>query len=509
MLEERASGILLHPTSLPGSYGIGELGSEAYHFVDFLVAAKQKLWQVLPLGPTGYGDSPYASTSSFAGNPLLISIERLIQEGLLSTVEVDQYRPDFGEKAVDFGAIYEWKMPLLRKAAVAFRARVDRNRMNAYHRFCETQAYWLDDYALYMAIKSVFDRRAQEERAPNSVWCVYWDRDIATRTPAAMATWKASLLNDIEIFKTWQYFFFEHWLSLKDYANERGIEIIGDLPIYVALDSADVWAEPTAFRLDDNGQPTFVAGVPPDYFSETGQRWGNPVYNWEQMKRDQFSWWIRRFRGTQNLVDIIRVDHFRGFEAGWSIPSSEPTAVKGEWVKAPGMALFQEIRKQLGDVPIVAEDLGLITPEVEHLRDANQFPGMRVLQFAFDSGPGPKNHFLPHNFIPYSVVYTGTHDNDTTIGWYATRDEKQRTFLTHYLGYSPGQVSWDLIRMAMSSVSAWAIVPMQDVLSLGAEARMNRPSAAYGNWSWRMAPHYYHNQTAERLAELVVLFDRI
>ncbi len=509
MLEERASGILLHPTSLPGSYGIGELGSEAYHFVDFLVAAKQKLWQVLPLGPTGYGDSPYASTSSFAGNPLLISIERLIQEGLLSTVEVDQYRPDFSDNAVDFGAVYEWKIPLLRKAAIAFRARSDRQRINAYHRFCETQAYWLDDYSLYMAIKSAFDRRAQEEQAPNSVWCVYWDRDIATRTPAAMAAWRERSLNDVEIYKTWQYFFFEHWLSLKDYANDRGIEIIGDLPIYVALDSADVWSEPGAFRLDKNGQPTFVAGVPPDYFSATGQRWGNPVYNWEQMKSDHFSWWIRRFRGTQNLVDIIRVDHFRGFEAGWSIPSNEPTAVKGEWVKAPGMALFQEIRKQLGDVPIVAEDLGLITPEVEHLRDANQFPGMRVLQFAFDSGPGPKNHFLPHNYIPYSVVYTGTHDNDTTVGWYATRDEKQKAFLTHYLGIAPGQVSWDLIRLAMSSVSAWAITPMQDVLDLGTEARMNRPSAAYGNWAWRMAPHYYHNHTAERLAELVVLFDRV
>lgn len=508
MLDERASGILLHPTSLPGRFGIGELGSEAFQFVDFLVAAKQKLWQVLPLGPTGYGDSPYASISSFAGNPLLISIERLQHEGLLSSVEIDQHRPDFGIESVDFGAVIEWKIPLLRQAAVAFRAKMDRQRLNAYYRFCEEQAYWLDDYALYMTIKSHFDKKAQQEGAPNSVWCVFWDRDIATRQSDAIAHWRERCSTDLEIYKTWQFFFFEQWSRLRTYANERGIKIIGDLPIYVALDSSDVWSEPSAFRLDDQGRPTHVAGVPPDYFSETGQRWGNPVYNWEQMKEDGFRWWISRVRGTRHHVDVIRIDHFRGFEAGWSIPASEPTAVHGEWVKAPGMALFREIRKELGEIPILAEDLGLITPEVEHLRDANHFPGMRVLQFAFDAGPGPKNHFLPHNYVPHSVVYTGTHDNDTTVGWYTTRNEKQQDFLADYLGYEPRDVAWDMIRMAMGSVSAWAIIPMQDLLRLGSEARMNRPSAAYGNWSWRMKDDYNRGDIASRIATFVELFDR-
>jgi 4-alpha-glucanotransferase len=508
MLEERASGTLLHPTSLPGRYGIGELGSEAYRFIDFLVAAKQRLWQVLPLGPTGYGDSPYASNSSYAGNPLLISLEKLFHEGLLSPVELDQHRPDFQPSTVDFGAIIEWKIPLLRKAAIAFRAKSDRRRLSAYHRFCEEHASWLDDYGLFMAVKTHFDRKAVEQQASNSVWCVFWDRDIATRDGDAMFQWRERCSNDIEIFKTWQFFFFEQWSNVRRYANDRGIKIIGDLPIYVALDSADVWADPSAFRLDEAGRPTHVAGVPPDYFSETGQRWGNPVYDWEAMKQDKFRWWIRRVEGTRNQVDVIRIDHFRGFEAGWSIPASEPTAIHGEWVKAPGMELFREIREQLGEVPILAEDLGLITKEVEHLRDANAFPGMRVLQFAFDSGPGPKNHFLPHNYVPHSVVYTGTHDNDTTLGWYSTRNERQQDFLAEYLGYEPRDVAWDLIRMAMSSVSAWAVIPMQDLLRLGAEARMNRPSAAYGNWSWRMSADYDRGDIASKLSRMVDLFDR-
>jgi 4-alpha-glucanotransferase len=508
MLKERASGVLLHPTSLPGPYGIGELGSEAVAFVDFLVSAKQKLWQVLPLGPTGYGDSPYAAFSSFAGNPLLISLERLMQDGLISQVEVHQHRSDFPAEQVDFGAVIEWKIPLLRKAAIAFRARSDRQRLQAYHRFCEAQAYWLDDYALYMSIKARFDERAQREGVANSVWCEYWDRDIARREPQAMVAWRDRCQSDMEIYKTWQFFFFEQWTSLRRYANDRGIRIIGDLPIYVALDSADVWSQPAGFRLDRDGRPILVAGVPPDYFSETGQRWGNPVYDWKQMQEDNFGWWIQRFRGTQSLVDVIRVDHFRGFEAGWSIPVAEPTAVHGEWVKAPGMDLFREVRVQLGDVPILAEDLGLITPEVEYLRDQNQLPGMRVLQFAFDAGHGPDNHFLPHNYVPHSVVYTGTHDNDTTLGWYRTRSEAQRRFLADYLGYEPRDVVWDLIRLAMGSVSAWAIFPMQDLLGLGAEARMNRPSAAHGNWSWRMPPQPALAAVRDRLVHLVDLFDR-
>lgn len=508
MLEERACGILLHPTSLPGPFPIGELGSSAFAFVDYLVAARQKLWQVLPLGPTGYGDSPYASISSYAGNPLLISVERLIQAGLLSTVEVEQHGFDYSPSQVDYGQVIEWKLPLLRKAAVSFKAKSDRARLSAYHHFCEENASWLDDYALYMAIKNHFDRKGASENASNTVWCMYWDRDIATRATASIALWRERCQADIEIFKTWQFFFFEQWGQLKAYANERGIRIIGDLPIYVALDSSDVWSDPEVFRLNDLGRPILVAGVPPDYFSETGQRWGNPVYDWECLKANDFRWWINRFRGTQKLVDIIRVDHFRGFEAGWSIPAHEPTAINGEWIKAPGMELFLEVRKQLGELPIIAEDLGLITAEVEHLRDANQFPGMRVLQFAFDAGPGPNNHFLPHNYLPFSVVYTGTHDNDTTIGWYESRDQTQKNFVDEYFGHPTSNIAWDLIRQAIASVSAWSIIPMQDILSLGGEARMNRPSAAYGNWSWRMLPNYSQNDSASKLASLCTLFDR-
>jgi 4-alpha-glucanotransferase len=508
MLEDRASGILLHPTSLPGPYGIGELGSEAFAFVDFLVAAKQKLWQVLPLGPTGYGDSPYASFSSFAGNPLLISLEKLVRQGLLSAIEVEQHRPDFHPHRVDFGSVIHWKLPLLRRAAIAFRARSDRDRLDDYHRFCESQAGWLDDYALFMAVKNYFDERASREGVGDSVWSAYWDRDIALREPAAMAKWRVQCGADIEVHKTWQYFFFDHWLSVKQYANERGLQIIGDIPIYVAMDSADVWSEPNNFVLDENRRPRFVAGVPPDCFSEDGQRWGNPVYNWKAMKQDRFRWWIRRFQGTRVLVDIIRLDHFRGFEAGWTIPASEPNAKIGEWVKAPGMELFGELRSCLGELPIVAEDLGLITPEVLKLRDDNGFPGMRVLQFAFDGGPGHDNYFLPHNYVPRSVVYTGTHDNDTTLGWHLARNSGQRQTVTEYLGYEPQSIAWDITRLAMASVAAWSIVPMQDLLELGGEARMNRPSAAFGNWSWRVDQAYRHSEVGRRLAYLVDLFDR-
>jgi 4-alpha-glucanotransferase len=508
MLPDRASGILLHPTSLPGPHGIGELGPEAFAFVDYLVQAKQRRWQVLPLGPTGYADSPYASFSSFAGNPLLISIELLIREGDLQEGSIDPVPTAFAGQRVDYGAVIAWKFPVLRLAAARFQQHASPERIARYREFCETQSEWLDDYALFMAIKNAFDQRAKLEGAPSSVWSEYWDRDIATRQPLAMEKWGEICKDEIELHKIWQFFFIEQWSHLKAYANERGIQIIGDLPIYVAMDSADVWASPKAFCLDEEGKPRLVAGVPPDYFSETGQRWGNPVYNWDQMQQDDFRWWIRRFQGTRALVDIIRVDHFRGFEAGWSIPANEPTAIHGSWVKAPGVELFREVYSQLGVLPILAEDLGLITPEVEHLRDANQFPGMRVLQFAFESGPGPNNHFLPHNYVPNCVAYTGTHDNDTTLGWYASRSKKQHDFLREYLGFEPRDVAWDMIRLAMASVAGLAIVPMQDVLRLGTEARMNLPASQRGNWAWRMSADYAHNDSALHLAKMVQLYDR-
>ncbi len=508
MLSERASGILLHPTSLPGQHGIGDLGPEAFAFVDFLHESKQRRWQVLPLGPTGYADSPYASFSSFAGNPLLISVDLLIKAGDLDERSVEPTPSCFAQNRVDYGAVVEWKFPILRSAAQRFQQRPHGDRFAKYVAFCEAEASWLDDYALFMSIKAVFDKRAQQENSASSVWSDYWEKDIASRQPSAMQRWREECKEEIELHKTWQFYFMEQWLDLKRYANDRGIQIIGDLPIYVALDSSDVWASPKAFWLDEDGRPKLVAGVPPDYFSETGQRWGNPVFDWEQMQRDNFHWWIRRFQGTRALVDIIRVDHFRGFEAGWSIPASEPTAIHGSWVKAPGIALFEEVRRQLGDLPILAEDLGLITPGVEHLRDLNQFPGMRVLHFAFDSGPGPNNNFLPHNYIPNSVAYTGTHDNDTTLGWYATRSPEQRSFFHDYLGFESSDIAWDMIRLAMASVSRLAIVPMQDILRLGTEARMNLPASQNGNWSWRMSSDYRKGDSAARLAKMVQLYDR-
>ncbi len=508
MLSERASGILLHPTSLPGPHGIGDLGPEAFAFIDYLVDAKQRRWQVLPLGPTGYADSPYSAFSSFAGSPLLINLEFLVKSGDLHPDSIDRIPPTFSEQRVDYGAVIDWKLPLLRLAAMRFLEQPNRDRVAKYVAFCEAHSDWLDDYALFMAIKTRFDDRAQQNGKSNSVWNEYWDRDIALRNPSAMHFWQDACKNEIEQQKIWQFYFFEQWLSLKRYANQHGIQIIGDLPIYVALDSADVWSAPDAFYLDADGRPRTVAGVPPDYFSETGQRWGNPVYDWEQMQRDRFRWWIRRFEGTRALFDVIRVDHFRGFEAGWSIPVNEPTAVHGSWIKAPGRELFQEVGRQLGELAIIAEDLGLITPEVEQLRDANQFPGMRVLQFAFDSGPRPHNNFLPHNYVPNSVAYTGTHDNDTTLGWYATRSPEQRSFLHEYFGYEPTDIVWDLIRLALASVSRLAVIPMQDVLGLGNEARMNLPASTSGNWTWRMPADYRRGDSARRLAKLVELYDR-
>ena len=507
MLSERVSGILLHPTSLPSPHGIGDFGDEAFAFVDYLVKAGQRRWQVLPLGPTGYADSPYASFSSFAGNPLLISLERLAKSGDLPSDSIQNVPSSFSDARVQYGPVIAWKMPLLRQAAMRFLERRG-ERVSACFAFCDAEAKWLDDYAFFMAIKTVFDERAKLSGESNSVWNAYWDRDIAERQPKALARWREASRSEIEIQKVLQFFFFEQWLDVKRYANDRGIQIIGDLPIYVALDSADVWSAPQGFCLEKDGSPRLVAGVPPDYFSESGQRWGNPVYDWNQMQSDGFRWWIERFRGTRALVDIIRVDHFRGFEAGWSIPAKEPTAIHGEWVVAPGIDLFRTVLEQLGNLPILAEDLGVITPEVEKLRDLYEFPGMKVLHFAFDSGPGPNNCFLPHNYVPNSVAYSGTHDNDTTVGWYASRSIAQRNFVKDYLGYEPSDIAWDFIRMALSSVSQLAVIPMQDVLSLGTEARMNLPATQTGNWAWRMPASYRAGNSALRLEKLVKLFDR-
>ncbi len=507
----RSSGILLHPTSLPGAYGIGELGDEAFNFVDYLVAAKQTLWQILPLGPTGYGDSPYASFSSFAGNPLLISLRKLQQAGDISAETLTD-APYFPLDGVDFGRLIPWKMNLLHQAATRFLHQADSARRTAYESFCETEKDWLEDFALFMAVKSYFDAKARQAGVFGAMWSNYWDRDIALREPDAVTRWRSQLAEEIAVQKVLQFYFFNQWDTLHRYANNHGIRIIGDIPIFVAPDSADVWANRELFQLDENGQPTVVAGVPPDYFSETGQLWGNPLYNWKKMAADGYRWWIKRIAATLRMVDILRIDHFRGFEAYWEIPAGEKTAINGRWVQAPGDNFFTTVQKSLGELPIIAEDLGVVTDGVVALREKFGFPGMKVLQFAFDAGEsggkGAVNAFLPHNYLPQAVVYTGTHDNDTTLGWYQKRSEAEKDLVRRYLGRPDHDIVWEFIRLAMASVAKFAVIPFQDVLALGSDARMNIPSVLGGNWQWRFRAEAMNNHTAGRLREMVELYGR-
>jgi 4-alpha-glucanotransferase len=511
MKRTRASGILLHPTSFPGPHGIGDLGAEAFRFVDFLVEAKQSLWQVLPLGPTGYGDSPYASFSSFAGNPLLINLDKLVDAGDLSPADLAEV-PPFPKDAVDFGWVISWKVPLLEKAASNFLSGASAERKAAFEAFCAEQAVWLDDYALFLAVKQYFDAKAQAEQAPGAMWSYYWDKDIALRQPTAMQRWRETQTQVIAVKKVLQFYFFQQWTELRQYANQRGVRLIGDIPIFVAPDSVDVWANLELFRVNEAGQLTAQAGVPPDYFSPTGQLWGNPLYDWNKMAAQGYKWWIERIRTTLRLVDIIRIDHFRGFEAYWEVPATETTAIKGKWIKAPGLEFFEAVRQALGELPILAEDLGIITPEVEALRDHFEFPGMLILQFAFDtpeSGALPGvNTYLPHNHRRNAVVYTGTHDNDTTRGWYQERTPAEQDLIRRYLGRPDDDMVWDLIRLAMASVARYAIIPFQDALNLGNEARMNTPSVPGGNWSWRYRPEALNPWVAARLGELVTLYGR-
>ena len=487
---ERVSGILLHPTSLPGHYGIGELGTEARQFLDFLVAAGQKRWQVLPLGPTSYGDSPYQSFSAFAGNPLLISTERLLADGLLLAADLDDL-PAFPESEVDYGWVITYKKTLLHRAYT--RAKEQHYGANAP----PWDAPWLDDYALFMALK---------DRNDGAVWGA-WEAALVRREPAALAKARAELADEIGFYRFCQERFFADWRDLKREANEHGIAIIGDLPIFVAYDSVDVWTNQELFFLDDEARPTGVAGVPPDYFSETGQLWGNPLYHWDVMARDDYAWWVARLRTSLTLFDHVRIDHFRGFAAYWEIPADEPTAINGRWVPGPGAAFFEAVREQLGDLPIIAEDLGLITEDVLALRDHFDFPGMKVLQF---SPSGADNLYLPHHYEPNCVVYTGTHDNDTTRGWWSTANPDERNFLARYLGQRPVDetIAWLLIRLAFSSVAQTAIVPLQDILGLGSEARMNTPGTSGGNWAWRYDPARLTPALQERLRDLTQLYSR-
>jgi len=501
MFDTRAAGLLLHPTSLPGPHGIGDLGEAAHRFVDFLSAAGMRVWQTLPLGPTGYADSPYASFSSYAGNPLLISLQNLAAAGLLSAGDLEP-APGFPEDRVDFAEVIGWKLPLLAKAADRFLAGARGERRAAYERFSADSAGWLEEYALFMAVK----------RRYRGAWNAAWDRDIALREPAALETWRAAERPEIERQKAIQHFFFEQWAALRAHAAGRGVRLFGDLPVFVAPDSADVWADRRLFLLDRDGRPTVVSGVPPDYFSATGQLWGNPLYDWGELQREDFRWWVGRLHSAFALFDLVRIDHFRGFEACWQVPAGEPTAEHGRWVQSPGEALFAALRRALGEPPIVAEDLGIITPEVQTLKERWGLPGMNILQFAFDSaeagGLTAENRFLPHNHLPHAVVYTGTHDNDTTRGWYAARTAEERKLVERYTGGSDPDVVRRFLRLAFASVCRLAVVPLQDALGLGSEARLNTPGTASGNWAWRFREGALSEELARGLRELAALYGR-
>ncbi|HEX5689135.1 MAG TPA: 4-alpha-glucanotransferase [Roseiflexaceae bacterium] len=495
MNDIRKSGLLLHPTSLPSRWGIGDLGVTAYEFVDFLEATGQQLWQVMPLGPTGYGDSPYQGFSAFAGNPLLISFDILQSEGLLGEQDLAE-APFFNDQMVDYGAVIPFKLNLLRRSFERFKQTAAPAQRDEFALFREQQRAWLADYALFAALKGAHD---------GANW-TDWEPAIARREPAAVGEWGSRLSDETEFHAYMQWQFFRQWSALKQYANARKIEIIGDIPIFVAYDSADVWGNREIFALDETGQPTVVAGVPPDYFSATGQLWGNPLYRWDVLARTGYRWWIERFRAALTLVDIVRLDHFRGFAAYWAVPAGEPTAVNGTWVDGPGAALFTAVAEALGQLPIIAEDLGLITPDVEELRDQFGFPGMKVLQFAF--GGAPTEPYQPHNYIQRCVVYTGTHDNDTTTGWWRTAAEHERRNVQLYLGRDGGDISWDFIRLALASVADTAIIPLQDVLALDSSARMNTPGRASGNWSWRYQTPMLQGHVVDRLRTLTYIYGR-
>lgn len=496
MLDFRASGVLLHPTCLPSRFGIGDLGENAYRFVDFLANSDQQIWQILPIGPTGYGNSPYLSYSALAGNPLLISPAILQQQGLLTEEELSQI-PEFSLDAVDFDCVIATKMPLLRRASDRFKERSETDE--EFRRFCNRQNDWLSDYALFMSLKEAHNGSAWNQ----------WEPEIVERKPEAMARWAAQLAEQIFFHKFVQYQFFTQWKNLKHYANQKGIKLFGDIPIYVAHDSVDVWAHSKIFQLDpETKEAALMAGVPPDYFSSTGQLWGNPVYNWEELRKTEFAWWIRRVEAILEYVDLIRIDHFRGFQAYWAVPQGENTAMNGTWLDAPGDEFFQILAKQLGQLPIVAEDLGVITPEVEALRDKYEFPGMKILQFAFDDDRN--NGFLPYNYTNRKcIVYTGTHDNNTTVGWFEERSPEAKANVVNYLGCLCNDgIHWAMIRLALSSVGNTAIVPFQDILGLGTNAKMNTPSHATGNWTWRCRGEAFNDELSGRLKYLTYLYGR-
>jgi len=492
----RSSGILLHPTSLPGPYGIGDLGPRAHRWIDFLSAAGCGLWQVLPLGPTGYGDSPYQCFSSFAGNPFLVSPDILLREELLLPDDLCDH-PCFPDDHVDFGQVIPWKLEILNRSFARFQKLRNQELTKEVEKFRAQQSAWLDDFALFMAIKEAHDG------APWSTW----ETDLRDRKPSAISNARKELDETIQRQIYRQFLFFRQWSQLHDYVRSKNMRIIGDIPIFVAHDSADVWVHPELFFLNKIGMPTFVAGVPPDYFSPTGQLWGNPLYRWEVHAKNGYAWWLERIRAILSLVDIIRIDHFRGFAGYWKVPGKAKTAERGRWAPAPGRAFFKKLRKSLGELPIIAEDLGVITPDVVDLRESFDLPGMKIFQFGF--GSTPEDPFLPHNYPVNCVVYTGTHDNDTALGWYERISEQEKALYRRYLDRDGHNVSWDFIRGVWSSVAVFALAPMQDFLCLGNEARMNYPGNPSGNWMWRMQRDAQSADLQSRIRELNFLYSRL
>ncbi len=492
---ERAAGILLHPTSLPGKFGIGDLGPEAYNFVNFLESAGQNIWQVFPLGPTGYGDSPYQCFSAFAGNPLLISPDKLKDDGLLAEADL-QNIPQFDPHKIEFGKVINYKYSLLQKAYINFKSN---KATEEFDSFCSDNADWLDDYALFMALKDFHGGRAWNS----------WNKDLIKRKPKILKEWATKLEDDISYRKFIQFTFFRQWSELHNYARSKNIKMIGDMPIFIAYDSADLWQHKDLFSVDEEGKLLTVAGVPPDYFSETGQLWGNPLFNWKAMEKDDFQWWRKRISKLLQLVDIIRIDHFRGFDAYWEIPGDAESAITGRWVKAPGEKFFSTLIKYLGELPIIAEDLGVITQSVRNLRDKFNFPGMKILQFAF--GTKMETRFLPHNLVPNSLVMTGSHDNDTTRAYFEKAMHQDNDIYEHtqkYLNYYGNDLTYELIRTAYRSVCDLAVIPMQDILNLGGDARMNFPGTLGGNWTWRFTWDMVPYEVAGRYKYLAGLYER-
>jgi 4-alpha-glucanotransferase len=507
LIQSRASGILLHITSLPGRFGIGDLGNEAYRFADFLYSAGQRLWQFLPLGSTRDGNSPYQCLSVFAGNPLLISLEKLVEDKFLEPSDVEVI-PSFPENSVDYSAVAKYKIPLLKRSFEIFSRRASLAERDAFEAFCEQECFWLRDYSLFMALKEVHGSLAWNS----------WEEDIMWRQPQALEHWGKKLDREICYHQYQQFEFAKQWSELKKYCHDRGIRLIGDIPIFVALDNAELWSHPEMFYLDNIGKPTVVAGVPPDYFSQTGQLWGNPLYRWEAMEKDGYLWWTERFRAMRRLVDIIRIDHFRGFEKYWEVPATESNAINGRWVPGPGAALFEAVQKKLGQLPIIAEDLGHITPEVEELRDLLGFWGMKVLQFEFGNDCDVVMHNIS-NYPSNCVVYTGTHDNNTAVGWFSndsseattlSREERlqERQRALKCIGTEGHEVNWGFIRLALMSAANAAIIPLQDVLGLGSEARMNTPGTIDNNWRWRFTFDMIRDEVRHRLHELTRLSGR-